>query len=68
MEGFHPSTVKRLVRFMYTGDYETSNEQEAPLAEQKVSLGSSNVLEQGKIAAPLLGDGFKIDKCRRAGV
>ena len=45
MDNFQPDTVRRLVQFMYTGDYDDhEDEHEAP----NTCVGNSDEIEEGR--------------------
>jgi hypothetical protein len=47
MDSFQPDTVRRLVQFMYTGDYDDhEDEHEAP--DQDTCVCNSDEIEEGK--------------------
>ena len=47
MNNFQPDTVRRLVQFMYTGDYsDHEDEHEAPY--QNTCVGNSDEIEEGR--------------------
>lgn len=51
MDDFQPNTVKRMVQFMYTGDYHDSNdESEVSVADQEACLGNNDGIEEGRLS------------------
>jgi hypothetical protein len=47
MHGFQPGTVRRLVQFMYTGDYNEHEDNNAA-PDQNAGVGNSDEVEEGK--------------------
>ena len=47
MNTFQPNTVKRLIQFMYTGDYDDHYDEHEPLG-QNTDLGNSDEIEEGR--------------------
>lgn len=52
MDSFQPKTVKRLVQFMYTGDYDETDEYEPSAAYQNACIADGVGAEEGEILCP----------------
>ena len=51
MNNFQPNTVKRMVQFMYTGNYDDpDDEYEASLVDPKEFLENNDGIEEGRLA------------------